>query len=348
MKYKLIHPLWTHLAAAAALLWLIIRLIGALPLPRSAPIHFSWPGVPNAVGTPWMVFGITLALCLLYIAISIFLDELWARQETRKRFNWLSLFDDIIVGFIAGISAGYLDFLSGLNPVFPFPWQQTLLITGMAFAAAVVFELLRPYRVWEKTISAEDTTKLEAQLKQKLSSSTPVLFWQSQNPGYITLLTIALPVILTIGAISLLDTSLWVAVMLFVVGLMLTLIYGGQRTLVTQQAVSVRFGLLGLRLLNLSMPEIIRIEGHSFSPLKDFGGYGIRFNREMKAFFMRGNRGVKLTGSDGKVFLIGSDHPDQLETAIKTIHNFVTRSYRDPGHSFSFQAEMKITNTNKY
>ncbi len=322
MKGKLIHPLWIHLAAAAAFIWLIIRLISAQPLPESAPLHFSTSGIPNGYGSPWIAFGIAIALSLLYIGISILLDELWARQESRKTFNWLSLFDDIIVGFLTGVSIGYLSFLTGSGTQFLFPWQQALVTTIVVLITAIVLELLRPYRMWQTTVSAENTANLETELKQKLASSKTVMFWQSQNPGYITLMTIALPIILMISAVLSLGTSLWVAIVLLTVGLLLAVMYGGQRTLVTHQGVSVRLGVFGIRLLSLSMPEIIKIEKHSFSPLKDFGGYGIRFNREMKAFFLRGNRGVKLTRSDGKVFLIGSDHPDQLEAAIKTIHMF--------------------------
>ena len=67
------------------------------------------------------------------------------------------------------------------------------------------------------------------------------------------------------------------------------------------------------------MSDITNIETHSFSPLKDFGGYGIRINREMKAYFLTGNMGVKLTLSDGKRYLIGSDHPERLAAVIKAL-----------------------------
>lgn len=326
MKWKLIHPLWTHLAAVAAVIWLLIRLCVSLPLPDSAPLHFSLSGAPDSYGSPWLVIGLILILSIFYIGISIFLDELWARQETRKTFNWLSLFDDIIVGFMVGVNSGYLSFLSSGSTSFTIPWQNTLAVTGIILLIALILEYLRPFKIWQTEIIREDTSDLENELNNKLAVSSPVLFWQSQNPGYVTILSISLSVIMFAAAASLLGTVIWISAILFAVGLLLIALYGGQRVLVTQQSVQVRFGLFGIHLITLPISEIDKIEIHSFSPLKDFGGYGIRFNREMKAFFLRGNRGVKITRTDGKVFLIGSDHPEHLETAIRTIHAFLRKN----------------------
>ncbi len=67
------------------------------------------------------------------------------------------------------------------------------------------------------------------------------------------------------------------------------------------------------------MDDIAAVEIHEFSLLKDFGGYGIRFNREMKAYYLHGTRGVKITVNGGKKYLIGSDRPEQLSTVIRAV-----------------------------
>jgi hypothetical protein len=61
------------------------------------------------------------------------------------------------------------------------------------------------------------------------------------------------------------------------------------------------------------------VETHEFSPLRDFGGYGIRANKGMSGYFLRGNRGVKLTTANGKKYLIGSDNADRLAAVISAI-----------------------------
>ena len=111
----------------------------------------------------------------------------------------------------------------------------------------------------------------------------------------------------------------WFSVLVALVGIALTLIYGGFRTLVTREAVTLRMGLLGIRLLRLKTSDIASADLHNFSPLKDFGGYGIRFNKEMKAYFLKGDRGVKITTRAGKKYLVGSDHPERLAAVISTV-----------------------------
>jgi hypothetical protein len=76
---------------------------------------------------------------------------------------------------------------------------------------------------------------------------------------------------------------------------------------------------VGIRVLHLKTSEITGAELYEFSPLKDFGGYGIRINREMTAYYLRGNRGVKITRTRGKAVLIGSDRPEALYTVIQSI-----------------------------
>lgn len=120
-----------------------------------------------------------------------------------------------------------------------------------------------------------------------------------------------------IGAWQSWGKSPWISILTLAGAAAAFLFYGGIRVLVTREQITVTLGLLGLKLLSLPLGEVAEARVHKFSPLKDFGGYGIRFNREMKAYFLRGNTGVKLTTRVGKKYLIGSDTPEKLEAAIR-------------------------------
>lgn len=89
--------------------------------------------------------------------------------------------------------------------------------------------------------------------------------------------------------------------------------------MVTREGVTINWGILGLKVLRLKTEDITNAEMHEFAPLKDFGGYGIRFNREMKAYFLRGTKGVKLTTANGRRYLIGTDLPERLLTVLKAL-----------------------------
>ncbi|MBT3362679.1 MAG: DUF1648 domain-containing protein [Chloroflexi bacterium] len=319
MKFKITHP-FTHLPAVVALVTLIVYVATSGPFPDSVPIHFGVTGAPDNWGSPWLAFGLAIGLSVFFIGLSIFFDELWIRQEKKKSFNWLSLFDELAVGILAGTNIGYIRYLNAGAGNFSFPWATVLLVAGISIIAAVALDYLRPFTPHpDQADVIEDTAGIEAELVTRLKGSGSFVYWDVQNPLWNTFMTILVPIAMIIGGIFAWFDTIWVSALLFVVALGIFSIYGGQRALVTRDYVKVRYGILGIRILNLKTSDIAQIDVHSFSPLKDFGGYGIRYRSGIKAYFLSGSRGVKLTMANGKKYLIGSNHPDQLAAVIRAV-----------------------------
>ncbi len=67
--------------------------------------------------------------------------------------------------------------------------------------------------------------------------------------------------------------------------------------------------------------DIRRCEVRTYSPIREFGGWGIRYGRKAKAYNVSGNRGVQLELSNGKRLLIGSQRPEELARAIEAKMN---------------------------
>jgi hypothetical protein len=318
MKFKLVHPLWTHLPAAAVLIALVAYSFTAGPLPSEAPVHFGFSGAADRYGSPWEILGLVIGISVLFILMSVLFDELWARQEKAKSFNWLSLFDDFFVGLMAGTSFGYISFIQSGTGSFEFPWGYLLLFSGGATALAVLLDIVRPYRPYSAATVVAESPGLAEEVARRLKEDSAFVYWDSQNPLYVSLITIVLPLVMFVSAIITWFGVPWASIVLALVGVMLIIPYGGQRTVVTRHQIVIRWG-LGLRVLRLDTADITGAEIHEFEPLKDFGGYGIRFNREMRAYYLRGNRGVKITRTSGKPVLIGSDRPEALCTVIRGI-----------------------------
>lgn len=326
MRLKLAHPLWIHLPALAVLIILLVYLINSLPLPAEAPVHFGFNGEPDAFGSPWLFLGITIGFAVFFIALSIFIDELWARQEKKKSFNWFSLLDEITIGWMVGMSLGYLVFLRNGAVSFTFPWNYGLAVAGGAVLLAVITELLRPYRSYPGKMVAWEAPDLEKELARRIKDDTSFVYWESQNPFYITLLTTLLPLVFFVSAVLVWfdegwvwGTCVYIAISVLISVILIGFCFGGQRTAVTRQDLTVRWGVIGLRVLYLKTAEMAAVELHEFAPLRDFGGYGIRFGGGMKAYYLRGNHGVKISMINGKKYLIGSDHPERLLTVVWVI-----------------------------
>jgi len=63
--------------------------------------------------------------------------------------------------------------------------------------------------------------------------------------------------------------------------------------------------------------HIVHCEVRTYNPIREFGGWGIRYGKGGKAYNVSGNRGVQLDLVNGKRLLIGSGRPEELARAIE-------------------------------
>jgi len=54
----------------------------------------------------------------------------------------------------------------------------------------------------------------------------------------------------------------------------------------------------------------------TYSPIREYGGWGIRWGRSGRAYNVSGNQGVQLKFSEDKPLLIGSQRPEELANTI--------------------------------
>jgi len=87
-------------------------------------------------------------------------------------------------------------------------------------------------------------------------------------------------------------------------------------TEVRSDGLYVRFFPLHLSFRRIPNERLIKYEVQTYSPIKDYGGWGIRYGRSGKAYNVSGNRGVMLDLLDGERLLIGSQKPEDLANAI--------------------------------
>lgn len=71
--------------------------------------------------------------------------------------------------------------------------------------------------------------------------------------------------------------------------------------------------------LRRSIPynQIDSCEPRTYSPIGEYGGWGIRYGRGGKAYNISGNRGVQLVLKSGEKLLLGSQKADELASAIR-------------------------------
>ena len=320
MKRRLTHPLWVH--APAIVMWagfVVYSLGRRSQWPARVPIQYGLDGVPTQVGSPWFVFGLAALLGAVFIALSVFLDELWARQEVVKRFNPMTFLDEVVVGLIIGLNVGILARGPEGGVLLGFPWAYVAGIAGSAVALAAVLEWLRPCGSRGRTARGKDDPGFRQAVQAAGERGAAVAYWDIQNPRYVSVLSLGIPLLLWVVAGLQWSTSMWASALLLAGGVFLASFYGGQRTRVDRAGGRIRYGLTGIRVLRSSLDNIVSAEVRSFSPLRDFGGYGIRRNRTTWGYFLRGDHGVGITTTSGRDILIGSDHPERLAAAVQAM-----------------------------
>ena len=83
---------------------------------------------------------------------------------------------------------------------------------------------------------------------------------------------------------------------------------------VRSDGLHVRFYPLSQRIIPYE--DITSCVPRIYSPIREYGGWGIRWGRSGKAYNVSGNRGVQLAFVDGRPLLIGSLQPEALAGAM--------------------------------
>lgn len=69
---------------------------------------------------------------------------------------------------------------------------------------------------------------------------------------------------------------------------------------------------------HIPLNEIRSVKVIAYDPVRDYGGYGIRIVRGVKAYIASGNRGVRLELANSGAVVIGSGRPEDLASVINS------------------------------
>ena len=105
----------------------------------------------------------------------------------------------------------------------------------------------------------------------------------------------------------------WVA---FGIAMPLLFFLGGMRTEVRTDGIHLQGFPIPFCTKHIDYSQLDSYEARRYRPLRDYGGWGIRFGREGRAYTVSGRQGVQLVFKNGQRLLVGSQQPDQLVEAI--------------------------------
>jgi hypothetical protein len=113
-----------------------------------------------------------------------------------------------------------------------------------------------------------------------------------------------------------------VMIMIWVIfGVFFPLLFYSMRlvTEVRYDGLYIRYFPLQFHRQKIAFEEIKKYEIRTYSAMKEYGGYGIRYGKNGKAYNVSGNRGIQFEFQDGKHLLVGSQRPEEFASALASV-----------------------------
>ena len=112
------------------------------------------------------------------------------------------------------------------------------------------------------------------------------------------------------------DIRLALIMLITAVGPCLFVYYCKMDTAIRQDGVYIKFKPFHRKWVILPFKTITSAAPVTYRPIRDYGGWGIRYGSKGKAYNVSGDQGVLLEFTQSKPILIGSQKPQDLFTAI--------------------------------
>jgi len=81
----------------------------------------------------------------------------------------------------------------------------------------------------------------------------------------------------------------------------------------------VRFYPFHRKVRKIDLTDLVEITPVRYSPIREYGGWGIRRRRNARAYNVSGDLGVRLDYANGYHLLVGSKHPEALADALEAL-----------------------------
>lgn len=117
-------------------------------------------------------------------------------------------------------------------------------------------------------------------------------------------------------------------ILLFLAGIfpMLFILLLRQDTRIDQEGITTKFYPLGFTRRFFPWKNIEQAYIRKYSPIAEYGGWGIRGIRRRKAYNVAGNLGIQIVTTGKERFLIGTQKPDAVKAVLKNYQHKINKN----------------------
>lgn len=99
-----------------------------------------------------------------------------------------------------------------------------------------------------------------------------------------------------------------------------------QDTRIDSDGITTKFYPMGFSRRYFAWKKIEKVYVRKYSPIAEYGGWGIRGIRRKKAYNVAGNLGIQIVTIDKKTFLIGTQKPDAARAVLSQYQHKIVRN----------------------
>jgi hypothetical protein len=103
--------------------------------------------------------------------------------------------------------------------------------------------------------------------------------------------------------------------------IVITLLALKLHTKIDAKGIKTRFEPLRFFRKEFKWNEISKCYVRKYSPIQEYGGWGVRGSGKSKAYNVSGNMGIQIITKDQKKFLIGTNKPEEAKMVIGRYYN---------------------------
>jgi hypothetical protein len=87
-------------------------------------------------------------------------------------------------------------------------------------------------------------------------------------------------------------------------------------TQIDENGIHIKMFPFHLKTVSYPWSDLYSAEVVEYSPISEYGGWGLRISRKGKAFNVKGNKGIKIQTSDGRSRMIGTQKFEEAKEVV--------------------------------
>ena len=147
-------------------------------------------------------------------------------------------------------------------------------------------------------------------------------FWQQPLAWIVWIIAVLL--LYWLKSADLIEQTFAFIAILFVLGILLIVFFTRLTTEIGVEGISYRMWPFHKKSRLIEWSDIEHAEVRQYKPIREYGGWGMRFGMHGRAYNIKGNMGLQIKLTSGQSILLGTQRPDEIEEILDSMYTRVT------------------------